>query len=157
MAMSLRRLGNQLDGLEGLPRDELIELWRQLMRAMPFKGARQVTLVRGIAYKLQERRTVKLKTASRRQLLKVAQFAFEGEGVMMHNTHSKSCCANKRVPKKLQTGSKLIREWNGRTYEVEVVDKGFVLNDEQYKSLSACAKAITGAHWSGPRFFGAEA
>lgn len=155
MVMSLRQLKNDIEGLADLPREELIEVWSKLMGSMPFKGARHVTLVRGVAYKLQEKRTGKLKTKSHRQLLKIAQLAFEGEDVMMHNTRSKSCCANKRVPTKLQMGSKLIREWNGRTYEVEVVDKGFVLNDKQYKSLSACAKAITGAHWSGPRFFGA--
>ena len=160
MVMSLRQLENDIEGLADLPREELIEVWSKLMGSLPFKGARHVTLVRGVAYKLQEKRTGKLKTTKHRQFLKIAQLAFEGEGegegVMMHNTRSKSCCTNKRVPTKLQTGSKLIREWNGRTYEVEVVDKGFLLNDEQYKSLSACAKAITGAHWSGPRFFGAE-
>jgi hypothetical protein len=47
-----------------------------------------------------------------------------------------------------------MREWNGRTYQVEVIRDGFVMDGRTYKSLSAIAKRITGAHWSGPRFFG---
>jgi len=51
-------------------------------------------------------------------------------------------------------GSWLMREWNGRTYRVEVTSSGYVLDGQTYASLSTVAKRITGAHWSGPRFFG---
>jgi hypothetical protein len=54
----------------------------------------------------------------------------------------------------LSTGTQLVREWNGRPYRVEVTEAGFVLDGKCYSSLSAIAKKITGAHWSGPRFFG---
>ena len=54
---------------------------------------------------------------------------------------------------KLSVGSRLIRNWNGKTYTVSVIDDGFVYNDKVWPSLSAIAKHITGAHWSGPRFF----
>jgi hypothetical protein len=47
-----------------------------------------------------------------------------------------------------------MREWNGRTYQVEATKEGYVLDGTTYRSLSAIAKKITGAHWSGPRFFG---
>ena len=60
-------------------------------------------------------------------------------------------------PRNPVPGTQLIREWNGRTYEVMVTDQGFILHGVTHKSLSACAKVITGAHWSGPRFFGATA
>ena len=51
-------------------------------------------------------------------------------------------------------GTHLVREWNGRTYRVEVTDEGYVLDGTTYRSLSAVAKRITGTAWSGPRFFG---
>jgi hypothetical protein len=51
-------------------------------------------------------------------------------------------------------GAHLVREWNGRTYRVAVVAGGFEMDGKTYRSLSAIAKRITGAHWSGPRFFG---
>jgi hypothetical protein len=54
----------------------------------------------------------------------------------------------------LQAGSHLIREWNGRTYQVEVLPDGYRLDGRTWSSLSAIARHITGAHWSGPRFFG---
>ena len=51
-------------------------------------------------------------------------------------------------------GSVLLREWNGRTYSVEVTPEGHVLDGGTYRSLSGVARQITGANWSGPRFFG---
>ncbi len=54
-------------------------------------------------------------------------------------------------------GTHLVREWNGRTYRVEVTDEGYVLDGTAHRSLSAVAKRITGTAWSGPRFFGLTA
>ena len=54
----------------------------------------------------------------------------------------------------LRPGGRLIREWNGVTHVVDVADGGFVWNGQHHGSLSAIARAITGARWSGPRFFG---
>ncbi len=54
----------------------------------------------------------------------------------------------------LKPGGRLIREWNGVTHVVDVVDGGFLWNGQRYASLSPIARAITGARWSGPRFFG---
>nr|WP_245625564.1 DUF2924 domain-containing protein [Ahrensia marina] len=56
----------------------------------------------------------------------------------------------------VRAGTHLVREWNGRTYQVEALERGFRLDGKTYRSLSAIAKKITGAHWSGPRFFGLE-
>ncbi|WP_138935373.1 DUF2924 domain-containing protein [Roseovarius arcticus] len=54
----------------------------------------------------------------------------------------------------LRSGTQLVREWNGRTYQVQVIENGFELDGRTWASLSAIAKHITGATWSGPRFFG---
>jgi len=54
----------------------------------------------------------------------------------------------------LKPGGRLIREWNGMTHVVDVVEGGFLWNGQRYASLSPIARAITGARWSGPRFFG---
>lgn len=54
----------------------------------------------------------------------------------------------------IKPGTQLVREWNGRRYQVDVSEDGFVMNGEHYKSLSAIALQITGTNWSGPRFFG---
>ncbi|WP_367648184.1 DUF2924 domain-containing protein [Ruegeria arenilitoris] len=54
----------------------------------------------------------------------------------------------------LKPGGRLIREWNGVTHVVDVVEGGFLWNGQRYASLSPIARAITGSRWSGPRFFG---
>ena len=56
--------------------------------------------------------------------------------------------------KELAPGSRLVREWNGRTYTVDVLETGYLCDGQDYRSLSEVARAITGARWSGPRFFG---
>jgi hypothetical protein len=59
-------------------------------------------------------------------------------------------------PAVARPGSHLVREWNGRTYQVEVIDGGYVMDGKTWRSLSAIARHITGARWSGPRFFGVQ-
>lgn len=54
----------------------------------------------------------------------------------------------------LKPGGRHLREWNGVTQVVEVSDHEYLWKGERHRSLSAIARAITGAHWSGPRFFG---
>lgn len=137
----------EIEALRDLSRDELLEQWKKLFGCPPYKGARDVTLIRGIAFKIQEKQQGGLRVSTCRQLLKIARAS---ESAAQVDTP-----APIKDRPKVQTGSKLIREWNGRTYEVVVADKGYVLNGVTHASLSACAKAITGAHWSGPRFFGA--
>jgi hypothetical protein len=54
----------------------------------------------------------------------------------------------------LKSGAKLVREWRGRAYTVVVLENGFEYEGQRYRSLTMIAARITGAHWSGPRFFG---
>ncbi|QNH35641.1 DUF2924 domain-containing protein [Aminobacter sp. MDW-2] len=53
-----------------------------------------------------------------------------------------------------QPGARLIRDWNGRTHVVDVIEGGYVFEAKLYSSLTAVTRKITGTHWSGPRFFG---
>jgi len=92
----------------------------------------------GIAYRLQEKHLggLKPKTISKlRRIAKKGRAALSG-------------------PDNLKPGTRLVRSWNGQTLVVLVVDDGFVMGDKHYRSLSKIAREVTGAHWSGPRFFG---
>jgi hypothetical protein len=53
-------------------------------------------------------------------------------------------------------GTRLIREWQGQTHEVTVLEEGYEWQGVRYRSLSPIACAITGSRWSGPRFFGTD-
>lgn len=63
-----------------------------------------------------------------------------------------------KVPKRsklpLRPGTRLVREWQGTTYHVQVTRIGFEYEGQSYRSLSAIARIITGTQWSGPAFFG---
>ena len=56
----------------------------------------------------------------------------------------------------LSPGTRLLREWQGRTYHVTVVANGFEFDGKVWRSLSAIARSITGTAWSGPAFFGVK-
>ncbi len=99
--------------------------------------------MRAVAYGMQVKRTGGLKPAVRRQLRKVT------------DSGSARAAANLKSAK-IAPGMRLIREWNGSSHLVEAVDGGFLWNGKRYGSLSAVARAITGARWSGPRFFALE-
>ncbi len=62
--------------------------------------------------------------------------------------------ADARLP---MPGALLTREYRGRTIRVRVLPKGFDYEGTIYRSLSAVAQAVTGAHWNGYLFFGIDA
>jgi hypothetical protein len=51
-------------------------------------------------------------------------------------------------------GAVLRREYKGRAILVRVLPRGFEYEGEVYRSLTAVARHITGAHWNGVNFFG---
>ncbi len=128
--------------LDDLPREKLVERWQRQYHADPPSGISRQLMVRAIARELQARRYGGLRPAVLRRLQK----AIEGDAA---NDQASATQASS-----LRPGSRLLREWNGVTHTVEVIERGFVWKDETHRSLSSIARAITGARWSGPRFFG---
>ena len=137
---------NEIDGeigeLAGLPRADLLERWRGIYRTRPPKGVSRRMMVRAIAYEIQAKKYSGLKPALSRQLQRIATGLVTGAPVSI------------QAVSRLKPGARLVRDWNGATHVVEVVDDGFIWNGERHSSLSAIARSITGARWSGPRFFG---
>ena len=54
----------------------------------------------------------------------------------------------------LRVGDRIVRGWGGINHEITIVSKGYAYRGDVYRSLSEIARLITGARWSGPRFFG---
>ena len=117
--------------------------WRRLYRVAPPPRLRRDLLTRGIADKWQEVALGGLSGVIRRRLLALADGGQE-EGEV----------GRVQPVLRLLPGTRLLRTWHGRTLSVTVLDDGFLFDDCRYTSLTEVAKAITGAHWSGPRFFG---
>ena len=122
-----------LTDLERATRDDLVAEWTRLFGAPPPPNTGQLLMRRLIAYERQARAQGGLAPALRRRLKLLAS--------------GKSS----RTP---APGAQLVREWNGERHVVNVVTGGFEWRGDTYASLSAIAEAITGANWSGPRFFG---
>jgi hypothetical protein len=94
-----------------------------------------------VAYKLQEKVFGGLKPATRRFLLDAAK-------AQQKPARSKPAGA------RFKAGTVLMREWKGVTHQVTVLEEGFLFDGKRYRTLSEIAGRITGAHWSGPTFFG---
>lgn len=121
---------------------ELRGEWRRLHRTPPPMRLSRDLLTRGITYKLQERLLGGLSDAVMRKLDRL-------------NAGSPENDARKSVPPiSLKSGTRLVREWRGVTHTVLVHADGFEWNGKHFRSLTLIAREITGAHWSGPRFFG---
>ena len=121
---------------------ELRQQWRTLYKAEASTHLSRELLVRAVAYRMQELALGGLRPEPRRHLLRIAQ-QFKETGA-----------ANTPRRPELKPGTRLVREWQGRTYDVRVLDGGFSWQDTHYRSLSALARKITGTAWSGPLFFG---
>lgn len=130
-------LAAELVTLLGLNRSGLIERWGNVFGAPPPKHLSVGFLQRALTYELQCKLAGAVPKRTERALRTIAT--------------DKGCGLSRTS---IKPGSHLMREWNGRTYQVEVLETEYLMDGKIYASLSAIAKRITGAHWSGPRFFG---
>jgi len=136
----------ELTELARMPLAGLKDRWRSLYGAEPPAYKRQY-LIKRLAYRIQELAYGGLSEDTRAELERIAQ---------QDDPRRQDARALRRKPKHTHplAGTRLVREWNGQRHEVTAVEGGFEYDGRRYRSLSAIAKAITGAHWSGPQFFG---
>lgn len=140
-AISSAELEREIEALVDLPRADLLERWKGIFKEPPPKGLSLRLLRYAIAYELQVKHYGGLSAKAKKQLRCIS------------TTESKPKSKTTSEAPGLCPGTRLIREWNGKTHIVEVIEKGFLWQGSSYRSLSAIARAITGARWSGPRFF----
>jgi hypothetical protein len=115
--------------------------WRQLHHTGPPLGLSRDLLIRALTYQLQEQSYGGVSQALRRRLQSLAGASEKGTLAVDPG-------------RALKAGTTLVRQWRGHTHTVLVHKDGFEHEGQRYRSLSVIAKRITGAHWSGPRFFG---
>ena len=131
----------EIAGLVDRSTQELRRAWRTLHHTGPPLGLSRDLIIRGLADKLQQRtQGGRTRALQRRLRTLAAEFekgarSFEPDIV-------------------LKTGATLVRQWRGHTHTVLVREDGFEYQAQRYRSLTVIAEQITGAHWSGPRFFG---
>ena len=136
-----RKVGPDLPGPES-PAAARRQEWERLHGMVAPAALSPDFLQRDIAYRLQADQHGGLSAKARSRLADLAS----GDPAKAREP---------RTPTpRIKVGSTLLREWHGRTYTVLALDQGFEMAGQRFASLSEIARHITGAHWSGPRFFG---
>ena len=135
----MRGLDAKLARLGTLTPAELRAEWLRLHGAAAPRVSNDL-LTRGIAWRLQEKALGGLPPSIARALKRLTAGGDSGAALV--------------APDELRPGTRLLRQWQGRSISVEVVEGGFLFEGRCYRSLSQIAREVTGTSWSGPRFFG---
>ena len=131
-----------LEGVQDLSSTELREEWARCHNA-PAPNLSADLLRLGIAHRLQEKRHGGISRETKRILLQTSRSANAGGER-----------PSSPPQRKLTSGTRLVRDWHGTGHTVTVLDEGFEYDGQTWRSLTSIAKAITGTHRNGPRFFG---
>lgn len=138
----MTELDRKLAELPSMSPAQLRALWRECWRR-PAPEIGPDLLRRGIAWKLQSRVHGDLPRGTGRSMDLAAERLRRGEEPTARSGS-------------LRAGTRLVREWQGKTHHVIVLDDGFEHEGRRYSSLTQIASAITRVHWSGPVFFGVK-
>lgn len=134
LSLTYESLDSYLGALESLRPQELSREWA-IEHGVEAPRLSKRLLLLGLAYKYQLRQAGK-------PLEKILREARE--------RCLRTPCSH------MHPGTKLVREWQGQVYEIDVCEQGFRFKDQTFGSLSAVARAITGVSRSGPLFFGVQ-
>jgi hypothetical protein len=174
------KVEQELLALADAPREDLAARWERAHGCPPPPAVRRELLVYSAAWQIQAKRLGGFSAVTRRLLNfkveRIKNSAAQAVAVTTElglssfdltvainsaplaaatdaqvNSSGKSPRAARR---RLSAGARLIREWQGRTFVVDVTDSGYVFEGREHRSLTAIALQITGVQWSGPRFFG---
>jgi hypothetical protein len=136
----------QLAMLKSMSLEQLREKWLDLYGAEPPKYKKQF-LIKRLAYRIQELFYGGLSEQAKAHLRRVA-------------SNDPVATVKRRIPEERKNneailpGTRLVRVWNERKYEVIALSEGFEYDGRMFKSLSAVAREITGTRWNGKVFFG---
>ncbi len=143
--------------VRAMSRDELTVPWQRRWRRPPPKGLSRRLLEYNAAWLMQAEAQGGLTAATRRRLDALGG-AGRGNDDCAEEDRRHPGKVDRATPRrKLRPGSRLVRQWQGHSHVVEVIEGGFTFEGRSYTSLTAIAREITGARWSGPRFFGLNA
>ena len=132
----------ELDRLATAPIVVLHKRYREVLRTDPPKAFGPDLLRRSIAHRIQEKAYGGLSGPTKRLLDQLVKaMAAKPNGRL-------------ELPRRIKSGSELVRTWKGKTYRVVVRPDGFAYDGKTYAGLSEIASLIAGTNWNGPRFFG---
>ena len=128
-------MARDLAALAELDTHTLAEKYATLFGRPP-RSRNRLHLLRRVAWKVQAERFGGLSATAQKQL----------DALMAQIEIPSAAPAATNAPA-------LVREWHGKRIVARPIEGGFEFEGNVYRSLSAVAKAATGAHWNGRLFF----
>src|SRR5437773_6457005 len=124
--------GEVLSRLPELDLRQLREMWCRLYNTTAAPRLSRELLMRAVAYRIQELASGGLRPELQRQLDQIA--------LELHQTGRLTV----RPRTQLKPGTRLLREWQGRSHEVLVLNDGFSWQATHSRPLSATGPKIPG-------------
>ena len=150
-------VARQIDALHAMTTAQLVTRFAEV-HGYPTRTRHRRYLVRKIAWRLQADAEGDLSERARRRAQELADDAevrvMAPRGSVCPEPASRPVARDPRLP---APGAVLVREYKGRVLRVLITDDGFEWGGQRYASLSAVARAVTGSHLNGFRFFRLEA
>ena len=140
-----------IDELQHLTIPVLKQRYRELF-GQDSKSSNKQFLFRRIAWRLQANAEGGLSERARQRAMEVAEEA--DLRIRAPQSFLRELAQGNRDPRLPAVGTCLLRQFQGRTVSVEVLEKGFCYQQQVYRSLSAVARQVTGVQWNGFAFFG---
>ena len=136
---------------------ELKTKYEELFPGQKAPSNNKIFMWRKIAYRLQELEYggISAETKSKIQQL-IQQYdpinnkALRPDNIPENQPKKSGINRDKRLP---IPGTVITKEYKGISLQVKVLKSGFEYNSKVYKTLTAIAKEVTGAHWNGYLFF----
>jgi hypothetical protein len=158
-------IATEIEALERMTTSELLERYEEL-HGQPCRTRHRTYLIRKIAWRIQALAEGDLSERARKRAEELAQDAdvrvMAPRAMIIPPQPARTPTVARPLPngehndpRLPSPGSAIVREYKGRTVRVIVLDdgKGFEYEGERYRTLSAIAKAVTGSHINGFRFF----
>jgi len=162
MATAIER---QIEQLDHMTTTELAERYAEL-HGQPTRTRHRAYLIRKIAWRIQANAEGGLSERARRRAAELADDAdvrVMPPKAMATTPGGAGASTGRRVapvrqnidPRLPAPGNAITRKYKGRTIRVVVLPDGggFECSGKRYRTLSAVAKAVTGSHMNGFRFF----
>ncbi len=146
----------EVSSLEKMTAGELRERYAEVFGETT-RSRHKRWLIRRIIWRMQANAEGDLSERARQRAAELAVDAEVRTTPPKDFTASRVPKAGSHDPRLPAPGTSIVRQYKGREIEVRVLKSGFEWEGDRYQSLSAVAKAVTGSHCNGFRFFNLEA
>jgi hypothetical protein len=151
-------IAEQIHALKSATLSTIQERYKELFSVAEAPCANKPYLIKKIAYRLQEAAYGELSDEAKARIAELIEKydpinnkALRPQVVSAgKNVVSIPFMRDKRLP---IPGTVIHKKYKDQDIHIKILDKGFEYKDKYYRSLTAIAFELTGAHWNGFAFF----